>query len=351
MDVILALVCLGLLTIALLTAGVHFKIPSIVCLLIIGILAGPYALSILTDQTTIETMGEIGVILLLFAIGLDFSFEKLLGAWRTVIIGGGLQVVTTIVAASSLMYFARGLQFTEAVFFGFLVSLSSTAIVMKVLQERGEVETISGRTLLGILIFQDLAIIPMILITPLLIGSGGPSYESLPFHVAKVIGIFTILIVSTRWVVPWFLYRVTKQRNRELFIFSVAGTCFTVAWLTNAAGLSYSLGAFVAGLIISQSEFSLDAVSNIIPFRDVFSAIFFISIGMLLDPSVIFTRYEIIFTLVTIILVVKVVTGTFAATILGMPVRVAVFTGLALAQIGEFSFVLAKERPWHNPAR
>ena len=108
---------------------------------------------------------------------------------------------------------------------------------------------------------------------------------------AKVVGIFVILIVSARWVVPWFLYRVAKQRNRELFIFSVAAICFAVAWLTNAAGLSYSLGAFVAGLIIGESEFSLDAVSNIIPFRDVFAAIFFISIGMLLDPSVIVTRY------------------------------------------------------------
>lgn len=308
MEVILAVLCLGLLTIALLFAGIHFRIPSIVCFLVIGILAGPYALSILTDQTTIETIGEIGVILLLFAIGLEFSFDKLLKSWRIVIVGGFLQVATTIVVASSLMYFARGLQFTEAVFFGFLVSLSSTAIVMKVLQERGEVETVSGRTLLGILIFQDLAIIPMILVTPFLIGSEGPSYESLPFQVAKVIGIFVILIISARWVVPWFLYRVTKQRNRELFIFSVAGICFAVAWLTDAAGLSYSLRAFVAGLIIGESEFSFDAVSNIIPFRDVFSAIFFISIGMLLDPTILFTRYEIIFSLILIILIVKVVT-------------------------------------------
>jgi monovalent cation:H+ antiporter-2, CPA2 family len=342
MDVILAVVCLGLLTIALLVLGLRFGIPSIVCFLLIGILAGPYALSIVTDQTTIETIGEIGVILLLFAIGLEFSFRTLIESWRVVVIGGALQVVTTILVASSLMYFLRGLQVTEAVFFGFLVSLSSTAIVMKVLQERGDVETVPGRTLLGILIFQDLAIIPMILLTPLLIGSGGPSYDSLPYQVLTVVGIFVILIVSARWVVPWLLYNVAKQKSRELFIFSVAAICFAVAWLTNSAGLSYSLGAFVAGLIIGESEFSIDAVSNIIPFRDVFAAIFFMSIGMLLDPGVIFTRTEIVVTLLVIILVAKTLTGSLTALFLGLPVRVAVFVGLALAQIGEFSFVLAK---------
>jgi CPA2 family monovalent cation:H+ antiporter-2 len=342
MELIFAIVCLGLLTIALLITGLRFGIPSIVSFLIIGILAGPYALSIVTDQSTIETIGEIGVILLLFTIGLEFSFKTLLKSWRVVVIGGLLQVVTTIVSACAVMYFLQGFQFTEAVFFGFLVSLSSTAIIMKVLQERGEVETVPGRTLLGILIFQDLAIIPMILITPLLIGSGGTSDTSIPLQIAKVVGIIAILIVSARWVVPWLLYHIAKQKNRELFVITVAAICFAVAWLTNAAGLSYSLGAFVAGLIIGESEFSIDAVSTIIPFRDVFAAIFFISIGMLLDPTVLVTRPEIVITLLAVIFIVKTVTGTMTAAILGMPVRVAVFIGLALAQIGEFSFVLAK---------
>ncbi|MDD1702369.1 MAG: cation:proton antiporter [Methanoregula sp.] len=342
MDIILAVVGLVILAVVLLFVGQRFKIPSIVCFLIIGMLAGPYALSIVSDQSTIETIGEIGVILLLFTIGLEFSFEKLLGAWRIVVIGGILQLCTTIIAAAGLMYLTRGLMFQEAVFFGFLVSLSSTAIVMKILQDRGDVETVSGRTLLGILIFQDLAIIPMILITPFLIGSEGPSYASLPLQVVKVVGIFVILIVSAHWLVPWFMYRVAKQKSRELFIFSIAGICFAVAWLTNTAGLSYSLGAFVAGLIIGESDFSIDAVSNIIPFRDVFAAIFFVSIGMLLDTSVIVSHYDIVITLIVIIIGVKFLTGSFTAAILGLPARMVVFVGLALAQIGEFSFVLAK---------
>jgi len=342
MDVILAVVCLGLLSVLFLFLGQRFKIPGIVCFLVIGMLAGPYALGIVSDQSTIETIGEIGVILLLFTIGLEFSFEKLLGAWRVVVLGGTVQVCTTIVAAAGFMHLFTGIRITEAIFFGFLVSLSSTAIVMKILQDRGEVETVSGRTLLGILIFQDLAVIPMLLLTPLLMGSGGISYGSLPLEIVKVIAILVILIVSAHWVVPWVMYHVAQQKNRELFVFTLAGICFTVAWLTNAAGLSYSLGAFMAGLIIGESEFSIDATSNIIPFRDVFAAIFFISIGMLLDISVIASQYTIVFSIIAIILAIKILTGTFSAAILGMPARVCVFVGLALAQIGEFSFVLAK---------
>jgi CPA2 family monovalent cation:H+ antiporter-2 len=341
MDVILAVVCLGILTVALLFLGQRFKIPSIVCFLVIGMLAGPYALSIVSDQSTIETIGEIGVILLLFTIGLEFSFERLLKAWRVVVIGGAFQVCTTIIVAALILHMINGVMFTEAIFFGFLVSLSSTAIVMKILQDRGEVETVPGRTLLGILIFQDLAVIPMLLLTPVLMGSS-ISTASLPFEIIKVIAILAILIVSAHWVVPWVMYRVARQKNRELFVFTIAGICFAVAWLTNAAGLSYSLGAFMAGLIIGESEFSIDAVSNIIPFRDVFAAIFFISIGMLLDTSVILSQLSIVITLLAIILVAKVLTGSVASAILGMPTRVSIFVGLALAQIGEFSFVLAK---------
>jgi len=342
MDVILAVVCLGILTILLLFFGQRFKIPSIVCFLVIGMLAGPYALSIVSDQSTIETIGEIGVILLLFTIGLEFSFERLFKAWRVVVLGGAMQVCTTVIAAAVFMHFFTGIRIQEAIFFGFLVSLSSTAIVMKILQDRGEVESVQGRTLLGILIFQDLAVIPMILLTPFLMGSSSISTASIPFEVIKVIAILAILIVSAHWVVPWVMYRVAQQKNRELFIFTVAGICFAVAWLTNAAGLSYSLGAFMAGLIIGESEFSIDAASTIIPFRDIFAAIFFISIGMLLDTSVILSQYTIVFSLIAIILVIKILTGSVTSALLGMPARVSVYVGLALAQIGEFSFVLAK---------
>jgi CPA2 family monovalent cation:H+ antiporter-2 len=341
MDIMLAVVIVISLSIFLLYLGNRFKIPSIVSFLIIGILVGPFGFAVIQDESLIAMFGQLGIILLLFTIGLEFSFEKLLGAWKTIIIGGIIQVCTTIAAIAAITYWI-GWEFNVAVFFGFLVSLSSTAIVMKVLQERGEIETLSGRTMLGILIFQDLAIIPMILITPLLIGTGGPSLESLPLQVFKVAVILLIIVVSAHWLVPAFLYRVAKQRSRELFFITIAGICLIVAWLTNTAGLSVTLGAFVAGLIIGESDYSIDALANIMPFRDVFAAIFFISIGMLLDTRVVTANIPIVTIVVLTIIGVKFFTGSLSSLVLGLPPRVTVFTGLALFQIGEFSFILAE---------
>jgi CPA2 family monovalent cation:H+ antiporter-2 len=344
MDFMLALVSIAVISILLLYVGQLFKLPSIVIFLIIGMLAGPYAFGIITDQTSIETFGEIGIILLLFTIGLEFSFEKLLKSWRIVIIGGLLQLCTTIVSVTFVAW-ALHVPFRGAVFFGFIISLSSTAIVMKILQERREVDTLQGRTLLGILLFQDLAIIPMILITPIFMGSGGPDLNALPLGIAKVAGILIVVIVLARWVIPGLLYRVTLQKSRELFFITIAGICIIVAWLTNQAGLSFTLGAFVAGLIIGESDYNIDALSHIIPFRDVFASIFFLSIGMLLNTRSILGDTSfilLILLIVSLIIGIKILTGAFAAAALGMPARISIFTGFALCQVGEFSFVLAK---------
>jgi CPA2 family monovalent cation:H+ antiporter-2 len=341
MEILLAVVILVCLAIALLFIGQHFKLPSIVSFLIIGILVGPFGLALITDQASIETIGQIGIILLLFTIGLEFSFEKLLRSWRIVIIGGLVQVCTTIVAITLLTsYFS--LPFNEALVFGFIVSLSSTAIVMKILQERGEVDTLQGRTLLGILIFQDLAIIPMILITPLLVSSGGPDLENLPFQIGKVAGLLIVIIIMAKWIIPAFLFRVVRLRDRELFFITIAGICVLIAWLTSEAGLSVTLGAFLAGLIIGESDYNIDALSHIIPFRDVFAAIFFLSIGMLLDLQMVLGNIYWVAYIVLAIIGIKILTGAFAAAVLGMPARVCIFTGFALCQIGEFSFVLAQ---------
>jgi CPA2 family monovalent cation:H+ antiporter-2 len=344
MDLMLALVSIVTLSIVLLYICQLFKIPSIVSFLVIGMLAGPYGFAIITDQSLIGTFGEVGIILLLFTIGLEFSFEKLLRSWRIVIIGGLLQLCTTIVAITFVAY-ALHVPFRGAVFFGFIISLSSTAIVMKILQERREVDTLQGRTLLGILLFQDLAIIPMILITPLFMGTGGPDLNDLPLQVGKVAAILLVIVILARWVIPALLYQVTRQKSRELFFVTIAGICIIVAWLTNQAGLSLTLGAFVAGLIIGESDYNIDALSHIIPFRDLFASVFFLSIGMLLntksilgDPAFIM----LILLIVTLIIGTKILTGIFAAAVLGMPARICIVTGFALCQVGEFSFVLAK---------
>ena len=344
MDFTLGLVSIAIIAIFLLYVGQQFRLPSIVSFLILGMLAGPYGLGIITDQATIETVGEIGIILLLFTIGLEFSFEKLLKSWRIVIIGGLLQLVTTIVGITFAAYVV-GVPFNAALVFGFIISLSSTAIVMKILQERREVDTVQGRTLFGILLFQDLAIIPMILILPVFMGSEGMDLGSLPGEIAKVVIILVMVVILARWVIPGLLYRVASQQSRELFFITIAGICVIVAWLTNQAGLSYTLGAFVAGLIIGESDYNIDALSHIIPFRDVFASIFFLSIGMLLNTSGILSDTSFIVLIVIIVLLIiaiKILTGAFAAAALGMPARVSIFTGFALCQVGEFSFVLAQ---------
>jgi CPA2 family monovalent cation:H+ antiporter-2 len=344
MDFMLALVGIALISIIFLYVSQAFRIPSIVSFLLIGMLAGPYGFALISDESSIAMFGEIGIMLLLFTIGLEFSFDKLLKSWRIVIIGGLTQLCTTIVAITFVAY-SLHVPFTGAVVFGFIISLSSTAIVMKILQERREVDTLQGRTLLGILIFQDLAIIPMILITPIFMGSGGPDMNALPLGIARVAFILLVVIVLSRWVIPGLLYRVARQKSRELFFITIAGICIIVAWLTNQAGLSFTLGAFVAGLIIGESDYNIDALSHIIPFRDVFASIFFLSIGMLLntdsilgDPAFIM----LILLIVSLIIGIKIMTGAFASAVLGMPARVSIITGFALCQVGEFSFVLAK---------
>jgi len=344
MEFMLALVGLALISIFLLYAGQQFRLPSIVSFLIIGMLAGPYGLGIITNQETIETVGEIGIILLLFTIGLEFSFEKLLRSWRIVIIGGLVQLCATIIAITAVTY-ALHVPFMAALVFGFIISLSSTAIVMKILQERREVDTLQGRTLFGILLFQDLAIIPMMLILPVFMGSSGMDLGDLPLEIIKVVVILAMVVILARWIIPKLLYRVASQKNRELFFITIAGICIIVAWLTNQAGLSYTLGAFVAGLIIGESDYNIDALSHIIPFRDVFASIFFLSIGMLLNTTSIFSSTPfmlLILLIVILILGIKILTGIFASVTLGMPARVSIITGFALCQVGEFSFVLAK---------
>jgi CPA2 family monovalent cation:H+ antiporter-2 len=341
MDFMLAGVCVILLSVILLYAGQRFRLPSIVSFLVIGMLVGPFGFAIITDQAVIDTIGEIGIILLLFTIGLEFSFQKLLRSWRTVIIGGVVQVCTTIVAITFITHFFQ-MQFNEALIFGFIVSLSSTAIVMKILQEKGEVDTLQGRTLLGILIFQDLAIIPMMLILPLLAGNRDIDLSALPLQAGKVALIILVIVIMARWIIPAFLFRVAREKSRELFLFTIAGICIVIAWLTSEAGLSFTLGAFIGGLIIGESDYNIDALSHIIPFRDVFAAIFFLSIGMLLDTRTVVGNYQYVTLIVIVIIIVKILTGAFSAAVLGMPTRVCVFSGFALCQIGEFSFVLAK---------
>ena len=204
--------------------------------------------------------------------------------------------------------------FNEALIFGFIVSLSSTAIVMKILQEKGEVDTLQGRTLLGILIFQDLAIIPMMLIAPLLVGSRGPDLNALPLQVGKVALILLIIIIMARWVIPCVSLPGSPGEEPRALPDHPCRTCVLIAWLTSEAGLSFTLGAFIAGLIIGESDYNIDALGHIIPFRDVFASIFFLSIGMLLNTRTVLVDFYYVAMIVFVIIAVKILTGRYRRT-------------------------------------
>jgi CPA2 family monovalent cation:H+ antiporter-2 len=329
------------LSIAVLLVCHRLQVPPIVGYLMTGVLIGPHGLGLIGAAREVEILAEIGVVLLLFTVGLAFSLRGLLQIRRSVLMGGSLQVLLTLTAAFVL---ARqiGRTFGESIFIGFLLSLSSTAIVLSLLQERAEVDSPHGRTALGILIFQDVIIVPMILFTPLLAASTGNLAESLLILSAKGIGIILVVIVGARWIVPELLYQIARTRSRELFLLAIAVICLAVAWLTYSAGLSLALGAFLAGLIISESEYSSQALGNILPFRDVFTSFFFISIGMLLDLGFVSHRPWLIAVIALCVLTLKAIFAASATALLGFPLRTAVLVGLVLSQIGEFSFILSR---------
>ncbi|MGQ9920159.1 MAG: cation:proton antiporter domain-containing protein [Desulfobacca sp.] len=319
----------------------QFRIPVTVGFIFTGILAGPHVFALVRAVHEVEILAEIGVILLLFTIGVEFSFANLLQIRHSVLVSGPVQVLATG-GAGLLCGRFLGQTWSEAVFSGCLIALSSTAIVMKLLQERAEVDTPHGRTSLGILIFQDIIIVPMMVFVPLLAGEMDNVGASFLILLAKGVAIVAVVIVSAKYIVPQVLYQIARTSNRELFLLSIVLICLAVAWLTAQAGLSLALGAFLAGLIVSETEYSHQALGNILPFRDVFASFFFISIGMLLDIDFLLNNPVTIALLTGGVILGKTLLAGAAGLVLAFPLRSAVLIGMALCQIGEFSFILAK---------
>ncbi len=317
------------------------KVPAIVGFLLTGVLAGPHALKLINNVHEIEMIAEVGVILLLFTIGIEFSLKKLQKIRRYVLLGGALQVGLVILITFFLTR-QFGLLWQEAVFAGFLVSLSSTAVVLKLFQGRGEIGTHHGQTSLAILIFQDIIIVPMMLFLPFLAGGEANVVNSILTFAAKAILIIAMTYIGAKYLMPWLLLQIARTQSRELFMIVIILIALAIAWFTSTLGLSLALGAFIAGLIISESEYSEQAFGNIIPFRDVFTSFFFVSIGMLLNLDYVANNLLLVFSLTAGVLLLKAIVSGFAAFILGFPFRTTVIVGLALSQIGEFSFILSK---------
>jgi len=319
----------------------RLKLPSIIGFLLTGILIGPYGLSLINEVEQVEILSEVGVILLLFVIGMELSIKQLISIKKTVFIGGFLQVGITVVVTGFVYYFL-GNSWNESVFVGFLFSLSSTAIVLKTLQDRQEISAPHGRNALAILIFQDIIVVPMMLVTPLIAGDSSNIGVSILTMVLKTVVVLLITYVSARYIVPKLMHAVAKTNSKELFLLVTITLCFAVAFLTSEAGLSLALGAFIAGLIISESEYSHQATSIILPFRELFTSFFFVSVGMLLDLSFFLGNIPIVLILVFAVFVIKSSIAAIAVAILKYPIRTVLLTGLSLFQVGEFAFILSK---------
>lgn len=323
------------------------RIPTIIGYLLTGIVAGPSLLGIIRSPHDIEFMAEIGIILLMFTIGLEFSLNHLIKIRKIVFFGGFLQLLVTAGATmvAAQMY---EMSWQSALFIGFLTALSSTALVLKILQDRGELTSNYGRTVVGILVFQDLILIPLILLTPLLGGQSTNIGLELFVLFVKSIGIMALVLVGNLWFMPRVLHLIALTKNKELFLMSILLICLAVALLTFELGMSLAFGAFLGGLMISRSEYSQDAFSHLLPFRDTFTSFFFVSIGMLLDLSFLVDYLPMVIGTVVLVIVIKSLVAAGTAFMLGHTFRGTIVVGLAMAQIGEFSFILAKTGQTYN---
>ena len=313
------------------------KLPTMIGLFITGIVLG----HVVNDTSMISTLSELGVIFLLFIIGLEFSVEKFSAIKRYALIGGILQVVITTILIT-LLGFALKLPWTSALFLGFLVAFSSTAIVMKIMQQRHITHSVQGRVTLGILIFQDIAVIIVILLTPIL---GGESVELhlLPQLAVKAVGLGLLIFAGAKWFIPLALRDAARTKNRDLFLLLTLFICMGTTFATSLIGIGPELGAFIAGLLISRTEYSHQTLGYIQPFQDVFMSLFFISIGLMVNLHLFLANIGIIVMLTVIIVIINFSATFVTGMALKLPTKVSVSIAILLSQIGEFSFVLAKE--------
>ena len=318
--------------VAVVFVSARLRIPPIVGLVAAGMLVGPSGLALVPDPEEVELLAEIGVVLLLFIIGLELSIGQLKALGRTFFLGGLVQAGgTTVAAAGIALWWAASAR--EAVFVGMVVALSSTAVVLKLYDQRRETATPAGRAVLGVLLFQDFLIVPMIVLTPVIAGTADASPQALLLR-------FAAGGATAGLVMPRLLHQVAKLRVRELSVLVGLLVCLAMAWFTGHLGFSLALGAFLAGILVSETEYSHQMIADIVPFRDVFASLFFMSVGMLVDLSAALDRLPLLLALTTGIVLMKTLLAAGAIRVAGYPMRVAVVGGLGLAQIGEFSFVL-----------
>ncbi len=323
----------------------RLRIPTVLGFILTGIMAGPSGLRLVGYSHEVEVLAEVGVVLLLFTIGLEISFDALSRMKRLALGGGLLQVSATVLAAWG-GFLLLGRTSGVALLWGLVLALSSTAVVLRTLDERGELGAPHGRAALGILIMQDLLVAPMLLLVPFLAGGLAGATLSVGEGLIRPAGLLA-LVVASRWVVPWALHHIARTRDRELFVIAVTASCLLIAWLTYKAHLSLALGAFLAGLIISSSPFGHQALGAVLPLRHVFTSIFFISVGMLLDVPFALSRWTLVLPITAAVILFKAAVVMGILLLLRFPARMAIQSGLVLAQVGEFSFLILRSAEDH----
>ncbi len=323
----------------------RLRIPPLVGLFVAGALIGPKSLGLIRSADIVNELAEFGVIFLLFTLGLEFSFGRMRRLGMSILVAGPVQVVMTGAIVLGIAR-AAGQSMTQSFVLGMLVALSSTAVVLKTLGERAQIDSAIGRNSLGILVFQDILVVPMMLALPLLAGDRAASDEGGlglggPALAAVVVGFVALVVILTRWVAPRVLFEAARSRSSDIFLMAVVTICFAVAALSAVLGLSLALGAFLAGLIVAESEYSHQALGYVLPFRNILMSLFFVSVGMLLDPKFLAEWWWMVLLASAALITLKTLTGALAVRSIGYPSGVAISTGMTLGQVGEFSFVLA----------
>ncbi len=318
--------------------------PVLLGYLIAGVIIGPTGLGLIKELVQVETLAQFGVAFLLFALGVEFSFAELRKVQAISLGGGALQIALTILV-TALVSLGVGWVTSPAqgVFLGAILSLSSTAVVLRCLMERNETETTHGQVMLGILVVQDIALGLMLAVLPALDQPTEQLGIALGWALLRFVGFAAFAVAASIWVIPHLLRLLARTESRELFLLGVVALCLGIALLTEQLGLSIEVGAFVAGLMISEVEYADQTLAYVEPLRDIFASLFFAAIGMLIDPLFLWNNLELILGLVGLVLLGKFLIVTPLVRLFHYPLKTALITGIGLAQIGEFSFVLASE--------
>lgn len=316
------------------------RLPVMLGYLAGGVAFGPHGLGLVHETGSIHSLAEMGIILLLFAIGLEFSLKELLKLGKIAVVGGVSQMV---LSAAALFWVARfvGFGMTGAVFFGFIIAMSSTMVVLKLLMERGELDSTHGRIMLGMLLVEDIGAVPIMVVMQVVGGGMGGLLPSLGIAIAKAVGFIGLMLALGYWFMPWFMKKVAGQRSRELFLLTVVVLCLAAAFGTYYFGLSAAFGAFTAGLLISQSGFARQAFADILPLRDTFAALFFVSLGMLADLHFVVNNLSTVAIVVVSIITAKFLIYSLITRLFGYSYKTVLMVGTGMAQAGEFSFILA----------